>query len=208
MPTFSIQESLSFAWRTFIARSGIFISVGIVSVGIFAIEQLVQWPFDGDGETLSLIWWLGFAVSLAISFLFSMGITAFYLKAHKDVASVHLKDLWHPHPYINYVWMSLAGGILVLLGFVLLVIPGIILSILFMFSAFLVIERNLGPIEALKESARMTKGNRWNLFLLSVVLTGINILGALGLLVGLFITVPVTLLALVHAYRTLERTTA
>jgi uncharacterized membrane protein len=206
MSTFSIQESLSFGWNTFTARSKIFLGVGIVSVSVFALEQLVQWPFDGDGETLSLIWWLGFAVSLAISFLFSMGITAFYLKAHKDVASVHLKDLWHPHPYINYVWMSLVGGTLTFLGFILFIIPGVILSILFMFSALLVIDRDLGPLKSLKESVRMTKGNRWNLFLLSVVLTGINILGALGLLVGLFITVPVTILALVHAYRTLEDT--
>lgn len=204
MSTLSVQDSLRFGWRTFTSRSKLFLGVGVITIGVMALEQLVQWPFGGSEETLSLIWWLGFVISLVISFLFSMGVTAFYLKAHRNVATVHIKDLWHPNPFLKYVGSSLAGGVLVLLGIILFIVPGIILSILFMFSAFLVIDRNLGPIKALKESARMTKGNRWNLFLLCLAVTGINILGMLPLFLGLFITLPITSLALVHAYRTLE----
>jgi uncharacterized membrane protein len=71
-------------------------------------------------------------------------------------------------------------------------------------AGFLVIEKNMKPIEALKESARMTKGSRWKLFLLGLALTGLTILGMIPLMLGLFIAAPLSMLALVHAYRTLS----
>jgi len=69
---------------------------------------------------------------------------------------------------------------------------------------FLVIDKGLGPVASLKESWRITKGSKWELFILIIVLAVLNLLGAIALLIGLFITIPVTALATVHAYRTLE----
>jgi uncharacterized membrane protein len=50
----------------------------------------------------------------------------------------------------------------------------------------------------------LTKGNRWKLFQLSLALLLLNILGLLALLVGLFVTIPVSFIAMVHAYRALK----
>jgi uncharacterized membrane protein len=66
-----------------------------------------------------------------------------------------------------------------------------------------VIDKNLEPVEAVKTSWRMTKGNVWNLFFFGILLGLINILGFLCLIVGLFITVPLSMLATAFVYRKL-----
>lgn len=67
----------------------------------------------------------------------------------------------------------LVAGILYTLlkmgGFALLIVPGIILSIALQFYAFLVLDRGLGPIAALKESASITQGARMTLFYFGVI---------------------------------------
>ena len=64
-------------------------------------------------------------------------------------------------------------------------IPGIIASLGLGFATYLVVDRGMQPVASLKESWRITKGNKWRIFLLGLALTGVNILGALALVVGL-----------------------
>jgi uncharacterized membrane protein len=66
-----------------------------------------------------------------------------------------------------------------------------------------VIDRDLGPIKAMKESKGITRGNKWPLLGFLLLLTLINLLGLIVLVVGLLVSIPISWLALVHAYRTL-----
>jgi uncharacterized membrane protein len=54
-------------------------------------------------------------------------------------------------------------------GFVLLIVPGIILGVAFSMYTYPIVEKNTGAIDALKQSWRMTKGNRWNIFLFGLI---------------------------------------
>src|SRR5215475_5817652 len=56
------------------------------------------------------------------------------------------------------------------LGFVLLVIPGIIVSVALILVYPIVTLENLGPVDTLKHSWNLTKGHRWNIFAASFVL--------------------------------------
>ena len=81
----------------------------------------------------------------------------------------------------------ICGGFLMVVGFILLVVPGIMAYLaLFVIGPVCVLE-GLGPVPSLKRSAELTKGSRWRLFGLLVVL---------GVLSGLTnaITVPAKLL--------------
>ena len=62
--------------------------------------------------------------------------------------------LWHPRPFWSYLGCQIPGGDCAGLGFALAYRPGIILFLMFMFSTFIVIERGLGPIDAMSESRR------------------------------------------------------
>lgn len=194
----SVSSCISFGWTTFKKRPWFFAGTTLLYIVIEFISGFVQ-------GTLPDI--LGFVVAVVVSTLLYVGLIALYLKAHDDPASAHLKDFWNPKPFVNYLIMSILLGIIVLLGLVLLIVPGIILALVFSLTGYAVVEKGMGPISALKESARLTRGNRWKLFVLSLAFFGLMILGAIPLLLGLFIVMPVAMLASVHAYRTLSTAT-
>jgi hypothetical protein len=87
--------------------------------------------------------------------------------------------------------------------YILLIILAIKLSLCFYF----VIDKGLGPIKALKASSMATTGVMWALFVFWILCFLINLLGALCFIIGLFATVPITLLAMADAYRQLSEQT-
>ena len=151
---------------------------------------------------------VGSLLSLVLTTIVSMGVIAFFLRAHDDPDRVALADLWHPRPFWKYLGASrllVLGGAL---GFLLLIVLGIIFVLMFMFTTLIVIDRGLGPIEAMKESSRITRGHRWTLLGLALLVVLVNLLGLLALVVGLLVSVPVSWIALAHVYRVLARRTA
>lgn len=70
--------------------------------------------------------------------------------------------------------MFLCLGIGVTFGLVLLIIPGVILSLMWFVALPVCVVERLGPIESLKRSAYLTKSNRWPIFGISVAIGGIN----------------------------------
>lgn len=211
MEKLSIKECFSFAWQTFKSRPWIFIQAGLllflINMAVNLLQTLAEMGTRPAGEPFITIVTLGAAiVGVGISFLISMGETAFFLRSHDDVNAVSLRTLWNPSPFWKFLGVSLLSGLCILVGLIFLIVPGIILGILFMFVGYLVIEEKLGPIDAMKKSIALTKGNRLQLFLLSLVVLGLNILGFFALLLGLFISIPVSFLMTVHAYRVLNRT--
>jgi len=61
--------------------------------------------------------------------------------------------------------------VIVLCGFILLIIPGIVWSIKYIFTPYYVVDLGLGPIESIKKSGEITKGQKWNLFLTGIIVT-------------------------------------
>jgi len=137
-----------------------------------------------------------------------MGLIAFTIKAHDDVETVSLSDFWHPDSFWNFLGAVVAQILVVIAGLILLIVPGVILSVSLKFSPFFVIDKGAGPVEALFMSAHVTRGKRWAVFELLVLLAAINIAGLFAFIVGIFVALPVTSLALVRAYRTLSNDAA
>jgi uncharacterized membrane protein len=73
---------------------------------------------------------------------------------------------------------------------------------------YVIVDRGLGPIDALKRSAAITHGARLALFGFAIVLMLLNIVGALALLIGLFVTIPISMVAMAYVYRKLDSQTA
>lgn len=197
---FHAGDMIRFGWEAFKKRPWFLIGALVITTIVSYLVGFVSGLFGNEGlESIA-----GFVINVAASILISMGTTALLLKAHDSVESVSYRELWHPQPFWSYLGVTIIFALATVVGFILLIIPGIIVFLAYQFGEYIVIDRNLGPVEALEESARITKGNRWELLWLFLMIIGINILGALALLVGLLVTVPVSWLAIVHAYRTLE----
>lgn len=205
--TLSVKESLLFGWRTFKARPwffvGTFLLYAVVQIILSSIQSAMQHQVPGDA-TLSAPDFPSFLLSLIVSTLLYTGLITIYLKAHDNPASPSYADYWRPQPFLRYLGASLLLGIVIIIGCFLLIVPGVIAAVVFSFTGYLVIDKGLNPIAALKESARITKGNRWKLFLLGLAILGLSILAAIPFLLGLLVMGPVSMLAGVHAYRTLE----
>jgi len=82
--------------------------------------------------------------------------------------------------------------------------PAIIWSIKYGFFALVIVDKELGPIDALKESAFITDGAKWELAIFSGVLLGFNLLGLIAFGIGILITIPVSIISHVVVYRRLS----
>lgn len=191
-----VVPTIKTAWEIFLKRP--FFLVGIVLLIIILSSVINALPGEEGSFVLVL-------AALAVNVLIELGLIAFVLKAHDDVEKVQLADLWYPKVFLPYVAVKIITTIAVLVGLILLIIPGIFVALTFLFATYVVVDMGKGPIESLKESANMTRGHKWELFMLMLALVGINILGVLALGVGLLVSVPVSMLAIAHAYRTLSK---
>ena len=194
---FSIKESFSFAWKTFTSRPWFLMCVIAAVFVLIATVSAVLQPEEGGSIILSL-------VAMVLNVLVDMGLIAFALAAHDNITGVHWKSLWAPKNFWKYIGANILVAIIVVIGLVLLIIPGIIAAVGLMFTKYLVMDKNLGPVQAIKESWRITKKHILHLVGLLLVLIALNIAGAIALLVGLLVTVPLTLLVMAHVYRALE----
>ena len=202
---FSIKSALNFGWETFKRRPWFFVGATLVIFLLYiaagALTGTIDYALTGDTENHSGV---GSILDWLIGTLISMGVVAFYLKAHDNPEQVTLSALWNPHPYWSYLAATVLVGLAILLGLLLLIVPGIIFGLMFMFTSFIVIDRALGPIDAMKESKRITSGYRWRLLGFILLLALINLAGVIALVVGLLVTVPVTSIAFANAYRVLS----
>ena len=61
----------------------------------------------------------------------------------------------------RYILLSLLSGLVMLLGLILLIIPGIIFMVWYMFSTYILVTENVGGVAALKKSKSYVKGKFW-----------------------------------------------
>src|SRR5258705_9736915 len=104
----------------------------------------------------------------------------------------------------NVILAGLSVGIVTSIGFILCIIPGVIASIMLMFTVVALLDRNLSPVEAVKSSFDLSKANFGNVILAWLVLIATFIVGALLCVVGLLVAAPVATLFLVDTYRILN----
>ena len=202
---FSTGAAIRFGWETFKKRPWFFVGstfLILLATGVVdGITSGIDAAFTGSPDDPSVV---GTVINFALGTLINMGATAFYLAAHDNPDTVDLSALWHPRPFWKFLGASLLLGLAIGIGFVLLIVPGVIFALMFMFTTFIVIERELGPVEAMTESRRITRGYKWPLLGFGLLLVLINLLGLVALVVGILVSIPVSSLAVVHAYRVLS----
>ncbi len=204
MEQFSTGAALSAGWQTFKKRPGFLIGATFVALVIMLILRGVSYGVSPQPLEMGFFGSVTSIIALLLTVLVDMGLTALALKAHDDVEKVSFSDLSHPHPYWSYLLATIATAIIVVIGFFLIIIPGIIAALALLFVKFIVIDRNTPGFDALRESVRITHGHRWDLLGLFLAVLGINILGVLCLGIGLLVSIPVTSIAVAHAYRMLS----
>ncbi|MEA3506627.1 MAG: hypothetical protein U9R36_03945 [Elusimicrobiota bacterium] len=150
---------------------------------------------------------LGFLVHAAdfvIRIIIGIGFLKIFLK-FIDNQKPRYSDLFAYHRlFFKYLGGNILYFLIVFGETILLVVPGFVFAVKFYFYSYNIVDKGLGPVEALKRSSVLTAGVKWILFFFLIILTGINLLGLLAFGAGLFFTVPLSALATVYVYRRLE----
>ena len=88
--------------------------------------------------------------------------------------------------YLNIILANLLVFALVVLGLFALIIPGIIIACRLAFTAYIVMDKKLDPIEAVELSWKLTRGHGWRIFAMGFVSFFIILLGVCIFIVGVF----------------------
>ena len=199
---FSKGEAIRFGWETTKSNLGFFIGLLLIVFIIAAFFSGFGSLFEESLPFLSLIFNLG---SLVFNLIISIGFIKVALKFY-DGKKGEFGDFFTftGSLLLTFFAGSLLFGLIIVLGYILLIIPGIILMIKLQFFNYFIVDKDMGPIEALQASWGITKGVKWELFLFMLLLGLLNIAGFLLFIVGLFISIPITILATAYVYRKLS----
>ena len=166
------------------------------------------WPVVGISALVSIA--LSAAHSLSVGILFQGpllgGLFHYYLKlirgekAELADAFVGFNVAFGALLLVSLVSLLLAG-----VGFLLCLLPGIYLSVAWILAVPLAMEKRLAFWDAMEVSRKVVSRHWWQFFGLLLVSALLNLLGALVCFVGVFITSPLTGLALMYAYEDIFR---
>jgi uncharacterized membrane protein len=102
--------------------------------------------------------------------------------------------------FLPLLLLTIVSPVLIILGLVLLIIPGIFLLVCYLFASNLVVDRRLDFWPAMELSRRTVQAQWFGFFVFFLLLLLINLAGLLALGVGLLISCPVSACALAVAY--------
>ncbi len=179
---------------------GINIFVGIISF-IWSYAMRTMYPSIA-GEILSSI--LEFTSSWVLNLINFPLFAGFFVYALKKLRgeAASFGDFFGGFQYFLQLFLlGLVSGIIILIGILLCILPGLYLGMAYMFASLLVIGSGLDFWQAMETSRRAVNANFGSVFVLVLALIGINIAGALACLLGLLVTLPLSYCAIAVAYQ-------
>jgi|GEM_PF-1274964 len=142
-------------------------------------------------------------VSFVFGIIIQSGYTALVLH-FVDRVPARFSDLFSQLSiFWRYIAASILYALLILVGFILLIVPGVYWTLTYSLWPYFMVDKRMGIFESFKMSAQVTKGYKRSLFALYALLFAMNILGLCVFVVGVFVTAPITALAMSYAYRKL-----
>ena len=197
---FYIGEVVKFGWRTMKENLGFFIGLLLLAIFIQAAPRVIA---DYAVKKVIFLGVIFYLVYLVLTCVVQMGLIKICLR-FCDKEKGRFADLFSCFPlFFKYLLSYILYGLIVFGGTILLIFPGIIWGIKFSLWPYFIVEKKMGPVEALRASAKTTMGAKWDLLGFWTVTGVINIIGALCLIIGSFATVPTTMVATALVYRKL-----
>lgn len=187
-----LNFSLEAAKKNFLKFFGLI----LFAFAVFVVLGGIFFGLGGDNQVMSS---LGSLVMMVASISISMGFiqNTINLCAGKGV---NFKDfLPQPMVFLNFLIGMIIVGIAVTIGFILLIIPGIILGTMLNLVPYLILDEKMNAIEAIQESIKRTKGYKMDIFV-GLFIVGI-IINLLSLpIITLIFTIPMACFAYIYPY--------
>lgn len=182
-----IGQALSDGWKQFARRPWYLLGIALAIFVLFAMTA-------GNGSAAT-----------ALTYILYGGFVAILMR-HANGETVVFDDLFDlvDKRWIYFAFLGIVKNLLIVLGLICFVAPGVYLAIRWMFAELLVIDKGLRPLEALKASSEMTEGVRGKLFLYALVSILLMIVGFFALIIGAVVAGIVLQLASIRIYKDLS----
>lgn len=153
-----------------------------------------------------LIFVVAMAVYVLITGVLEVGCRKYFLHATKKEFSLnHLVFGFKKGQYLNIALTILLRNVYIFLWSLLLIVPGIIKSYAYRMVPYIMAENpTLPPSQALAMSEDMTRGHKWDMFVLDLSFIGWYLLGALCFGIGTLFVLPYHNQTLAGVYVTLN----
>lgn len=202
--TFEVGDALRFGWEKTKANLPLVVLLALAAALATGIPSAIAESLKHDAPGLAGLFRLAGSI---ISLIVGVGVTRISLRLHdggtavvRDLFAVDGPLLW------RYFLASLLYALIVAVGTILLIVPGIIFAVRYIFYGYAVVDRDAPPVESMRQSAAATRGVWWNISLFGLAVILLNVLGALALGVGLLLTAPTSAIAAAWVYRRLTGT--
>ncbi len=196
MKRFAVGYSLKFAFDVMKKNAAVWIPILLLYIALqwiyFAVKPIyspipwkqiiMMWEEVSLGSFIlyeAVFPLLRFGVSSLLSIFFiKMGSDAY--KANHKVS--YQSTSWKLHPLLlKYMWLSIVIGVLTIVGFAALIVPGFIIITTYFWVFFILVDHpHLSIRELFHRSATLSKGIRWHIFgyllLFSILLQLLNTL--------------------------------
>jgi len=188
-PQATISGSYKYAWQQmwkyFLYLFIITIVVGLLEAPVSAIQDS-EWAKPG----IILLQILIAAYGLLFLPVVKYGGDLLYSRGMRN-EKIDISELLDgfKNNYLNIVLANLLTFAIIGIGFVFLIVPGIILACRLAFVSYLVMDKNMEPVAAVEKSWEMTRGYGWKIFGMGLLVLPIFIAGLLCFIVGAFFAI-------------------
>lgn len=235
----SIGTLLGKTWEVFESHLEIFVKLMAIAVGFqllfFGIAIMagvgsgiltkgITWAGAGTELSVALAKILTYSATfvsivsvLILSYTFIscwLSAALIYVIKKRDV-KVSLREAMREgwHKMIPYMWIAFLISLCLFGGVILLIIPGIVFAVWFLFSEYVLIDKDIRGTKALFRSKKLVDGYWWEVFgrtlLIWIICVGIGavlgIIPVIGQMISQFITIPLMFVYLFLLYEDLKR---
>jgi uncharacterized membrane protein len=214
--TFSIKKAIQFGWLRTKENWAIMLTIGVITtlISIFAdsLTNIIGISLEGQRAGINQTWVFPDYSSLSVytifnilMFVITMWISFNTVKMILNLTDGHkenIKNLFNiDEIFWKYLLATIVYGLICVIGFIALIIPGIYFMAAFSAAPYLIFDKKLGLIEAFKKSYEITKGNILSLIGLTLFCLLIIVAGLILLIVGVIPAIMIVYFASFYAYR-------
>ena len=193
--TIAISEILNTSWQSL--KSQLWILIGLL-IGYTIISFTLNMLLSAGIPIIAPL------LSLVIGLIFSLGYLKNLFQTLDTIEPQFSAYGQQARKILTYFAANILVSIVICIGFLLLIIPGIYLMLRLQFYLAFIVEEDAGIIDSLQRSWNITKGQELSLFFLFLTMIGLLILGAILLGIGIFVATPLVYMMYCVTFRKLN----
>ena len=181
------------SWQALLLNVRTFILLAIIPMVVFLLAiPFVLIPFFMHGSSRTIGGFIAFLVvlaALAIAFVFVPAITITQIASAKGQKMEFDDAIKQARPIVwRYLGLTLLTGLSVVLGLVLLIIPGLLAAFFFSMATYIFLDKKTGVTEAMRKSYELVKNN-WvlvlSLFVVNAVVSAVSYIPIVGWIISM-----------------------